>query len=170
MALPVRLGRVPHHLRAPTDADLPALLTLNNDHALELSELTADELRELLKIAWRTRVTDDAAAMVIAFDQDTVRDSQNFSWFKQRYDRFVYIDRVVVALSLRGQGVARALYDDVISAARAESHTVLCAEVNLEPPNPVSDALHAAMGFSPVGQAPLIGTDKSVRYFTRPLS
>ncbi|TDE00084.1 GNAT family N-acetyltransferase [Jiangella asiatica] len=159
-----------HTFRTPTAADELALLTLNNDHALELSELTADELRELLKIAWRVRITDDAAAMVVAFDQDTVRDSQNFTWFKERYDRFAYIDRVVVTSRLRGQGVARALYEEVIAAARAEGHTLLCAEVNLEPPNPASDALHLSMGFTPVGTAQLIGRDKSVRYFTRPLT
>jgi predicted GNAT superfamily acetyltransferase len=160
---------VPQTFRAPTEADQAALLRLNNDHALELSELTADEFRGLLKVAWRVRVTDDLSAMVIAFDQDTSRVSQNFDWFKARHPRFAYIDRVVVAPSARGQGLARALYEDVIAAARAEGQQLLCAEVNLDPPNPASDALHTSMGFTPVGTAALAGTAKSVRYYTRPL-
>ncbi|TDC47141.1 GNAT family N-acetyltransferase [Jiangella ureilytica] len=160
---------MPHTFRAPVDADLPTLLALNNDHALELSELTTEEFRELLKVAWRTRVADDLSAMVIAFDQDTARISQNFDWFKARYPRFAYVDRVVVAPSARGQGLARALYEDVIAAARAEGQTLLCAEVNLDPPNPASDALHTSMGFAPVGSAALAGRNKSVRYYVRPL-
>ncbi|PZF81448.1 GNAT family N-acetyltransferase [Jiangella anatolica] len=160
---------MPHTFRATAEADHAALLQLNNDHALELSELTADEFRELLKVAWRVRVTDDLAAMVIAFDQDTVRSSQNFDWFKARHRRFAYIDRVVVAPSRRGQGLARALYDDVIAAARAEGQPLLCAEVNLDPPNPASDALHTSMGFAPVGSAELVGKGKSVTYYSRPL-
>lgn len=160
---------MPHTFRAPATADEAALLRLNNDHALELSELTPDEFRELLKVAWRVRVTDDLSAMVVAFDQDTVRSSQNFDWFKARHPRFAYIDRVVVSPATRGQGLARALYEDVIAAARAEGQSLLCAEVNLDPPNPASDALHTSMGFAPVGSAALIGRDKSVRYYSRPL-
>lgn len=160
---------MPHTFRAPIEADLPTLLELNNDHALELSELTDDEFRELIKVAWRTRVTDDLTAMVIVFDQDTARISQNFDWFKARHPRFAYVDRVVVAPSVRGQGLARALYEDVIAAARAEGQTLLCAEVNLDPPNPASDALHTSMGFAPVGSADLVGRDKSVRYYVRAL-
>lgn len=160
---------MPHTFRAPAEADLPAMLKLNNDHAVELSELTDDGFRALLEQAWRTRVTDDLSAMLVAFDQDTTRVSQNLEWFKERYPRFAYIDRVAVAPEARGQGLARALYEDVIAAARAEGHTVICSEVNLVPPNPASDALHAAMGFSVVGSAELVGRDKSVRYYVRPL-
>jgi predicted GNAT superfamily acetyltransferase len=39
-------------------------------------------------------------------------------------------------------------------------------EVNAEPPNPASDAFHAAMGFAEVGSATL-GGGKQVRYFER---
>jgi hypothetical protein len=145
------------------------MLTLNNDHVLELSRLTAEQLRHLCKVAWRVRVSDDLAAMLIAFDQDTPYDSQNLNWFRARYRRFAYIDRVVVAPAARGRGLARRLYEDVITAARAEGHTLLCAEVNLDPPNPPSDALHAATGFTPVGEAELVARGKAVRYFVRQL-
>jgi predicted GNAT superfamily acetyltransferase len=37
----------------------------------------------------------------------------------------------------------------------------------VEPPNPASDALHAALGFSEVGRAILPGGAKQVRYLTR---
>lgn len=168
MALPT-LGVVNPDLRAPSPADEQALLALNNYHALELSELTIEQLRQLFAVAWRVRTTADASAMVVAFDHDTAYESQNFDWFRERYDRFTYVDRVVVSPAARGRGLARFLYDDVITAARADGHTLLCAEVNLDPPNPASDALHASMGFAPVGSAELAGLGKSVRYYVREL-
>ena len=156
-------------LRPPAADDEPALLALNNAHAVELSELTATGLRELFDLAWRVRVTDDLAAMVIALDQDSASHGENFEWFRRRYTRFVYVDRVVVAPAARGRGLARQLYTDVISAARARGHTLLCAEVNLKPPNPTSDAFHLAMGFEEAGRAELATQPKTVRYYTRPI-
>jgi predicted GNAT superfamily acetyltransferase len=45
---------------------------------------------------------------------------------------------------------------------------VVC-EVNSEPPNPASDAFHAAMGFTEVGRATIHQGRKTVRYLTREL-
>jgi len=43
---------------------------------------------------------------------------------------------------------------------------VVC-EVNLDPPNPVSDAFHATLGFAEVGHQALQGTSKTVRYLSK---
>lgn len=153
-------------LLSPTAADLPGLLALNNAHAVDLAEETEASFAELVSVAWRVRSVAGSAGLCIALDQDSKRDSQNLNWFRDRFDRFGYIDRVVVDPSVRGRGLARRFYTDVIAAARAEGHTLLCAEINLDPPNPVSDAFHAAMGFRPVGEAALVDRGKTVRYFT----
>ena len=39
----------------------------------------------------------EADALLLAFDQDAAYDNVNFGWFKARYPRFVYVDRIVVA-------------------------------------------------------------------------
>lgn len=59
-------------IREPQTIDEEALLKLNNDHRVELSELTPAELRQLLKDAWRARVVDGAMAMVVALDRKSV--------------------------------------------------------------------------------------------------
>jgi predicted GNAT superfamily acetyltransferase len=43
---------------------------------------------------------------------------------------------------------------------------VVC-EVNIEPPNLLSDAFHAAMGFDGVGQAAIHNGTKTVRYLEK---
>jgi predicted GNAT superfamily acetyltransferase len=39
--------------------------------------------------------------------------------------------------------------------------------VNSQPPNPISDAFHAAQGFTEVGTAVIEGGAKTVRYLLR---
>lgn len=156
-------------LRPPEPADFATLLALNNDHAVELNALTADAMARLLATAFRVRVVGQGAALIVAFDQDADYDSPNFLWFRQRYPRFAYVDRVVVAPAARGRGLARALYDDLFAAARAAGHDRVACEVNTDPPNPGSDAFHAALGFAEVGRAHVPERGKAVRYLMRPL-
>jgi hypothetical protein len=55
------------------------------------------------------------------------------------------------------------------SISRGTRHTT-GLDVNLNPPNPGSDAFHAKLGFKEVGQAVLYGGAKTVRYMEKPLS
>jgi uncharacterized protein len=87
----------------------------------------------------------------------------NFQWFKTRYPRFVYIDRVVVAAHARGKGIARSFYESLFDQSRAAGHDYIVCEINLAPANPGSLAFHKALGFVEVGQADL-GPAKRVSY------
>ncbi|MEM1314057.1 MAG: GNAT family N-acetyltransferase [Pseudomonadota bacterium] len=149
--------------------DASPLLALNRAHEAELSPLTAPELRGLVETSFLALAAPDAAAFLIAFDQDAPYASPNFLWFKARLPRFVYVDRIAVAAQARGRGLARALYDALFDAARAAGHDAVVCEVNAEPPNPASDAFHAALGFEIVGEARLADRGKTVRYFRRGL-
>jgi uncharacterized protein len=111
----------------------------------------------------------NARAFLIAFDQNAAYDSANYLWFRQRLPRFVYVDRIVVAANHRGQGLARRLYEDLFERARAAGHQWIACEVNIEPPNPGSDAFHARLGFNEIGRATLAHNGKTVRYLTRRL-
>src|SRR4051812_12139161 len=95
------------------------LLMLNNEHARELSWLEPERLRRLVEQAFLARRIGNLDAFLLAFDQDAKYDSPNFLWFRTRYPRFVYVDRIVVASSARGRGHARRLYDDLFKQAVA---------------------------------------------------
>ncbi len=146
-----------------------ALLALNNAYARELSWLDSNRLAHLVSEAFLARRIGDVDALLLAFDQNANYDSPNFLWFRERYPRFVYVDRIVVAASARGRGLARLLYQELFAqAARAEHSRVVC-EVNSAPPNPESDAFHAALGFVEVGSAIIQNGSKTVRYLRREL-
>jgi uncharacterized protein len=148
--------------------NLAALLALNDGHVSATSALTAAQLTALLSQAFhvglRARGRD---AFLIALDQDAISASPNFQWFKSRYKRFVYIDRVIVAPRKRGQGLGRELYEELFAIAAHARHNLVGCEVNVEPPNPVSDAFHEALGFSEVGRGTLPDASKVVRYLMR---
>ena len=149
---------------------LEATLALNNAHATETSLLEESSLAALLKIAFYARGLDrGGAAFLIALDHKAPYENPNFNWFKQRYESFVYIDRIIVAVSARGQGIARMLYQDLFAAAEQAGHNRVVCEINLHPPNAASDAFHDAMGFIEVGQAAIYNGTKIVRYFERTL-
>lgn len=140
-----------------------ALLDLNNDHAVELSWADEAKLRNLVAMAFLAERAGFADALLIALDQDASYDNPNFRWFLSRYARFVYVDRVVTAPEARGRGLARTLYSRLIERAIAAKHERIVCEVNADPPNLGSQALHRSLGFVPVGDARL-PTGKTVTY------
>ena len=148
------------------DGDNSAILALNNAHAQELSLLDADALGRMIGHAFHAVRAGEADAFMIAFDQGGDYASPNFLWFRERYERFVYVDRIAVNPSARGRGLARMLYEDLFELARRAGHARVVCEVNSQPPNPASDAFHKSMGFAEVGSARL-GAAKQVRYFER---
>jgi uncharacterized protein len=146
-----------------------AILTLNNAHARELSWLEPERLQHLVAHAFVARRIGALDAFLLAFDQDAPYDSPNFLWFRERFPRFVYVDRIVVAEPGRGRGLARALYHDLLAQAAKAGHECVVCEVNTRPPNPESDAFHAALGFVEVGHASIHDGAKDVRYLLRAL-
>jgi predicted GNAT superfamily acetyltransferase len=143
-----------------------AILTLNNAHAQELSWLEAERLEYLVGESFLARRIGHLDAFLLAFDQDARYDSPNFIWFRARYPRFVYVDRIVVAASARGRGCARRLYSDLFEHAVRAGHDRVVCEVNTIPPNAASDAFHAALGFVEVGTASVHGGSRTVRYLS----
>ncbi len=144
--------------------DHGCVLALNNAFATELSLLDAHRLARLLDETFYARRIGAVDAFLIAFDERATYDSPNFLWFRERYRRFVYVDRVAVAAEARGRGHGRMLYGDLIRHALAGGHDLIVCEVNSDPPNPVSEAFHAKLGFAEVGTASIHGGAKTVRY------
>jgi uncharacterized protein len=146
-----------------------AVLALNNAHAQELSWLELPALRSILDQAFYAKAIGTVDAFLLALDETAIYDSPNYAWLKARYPRFVYVDRIAVAAHARGRGLARILYEDLFVRAAQAGHDLIVCEVNTVPPNPGSDAFHAALGFEEVGQAVLSDRGKTVRYLARRL-
>ena len=156
-------------LRSPVVGDHEAMVALNNEFSAETSVLSASAMRALIDAAFFVSVAGSMEGFRIALDQAAAYDNPNFNWFRDKLHRFIYVDRVVVAKNARGLGVAGKMYRALTVAAKAAGHTVLCCEVNIAPPNPISDRFHEKFGFSEIGQARLPDRGKTVRYLMLPL-
>lgn len=147
--------------------DQAKVLALNNQFAVETSFLDAAKLADMVAEAFLATRIGDVDAFLIVFDQRAHYDSPNFQWFCERFPDFAYVDRIVTGPQARGKGYARALYQDLFARAAAAGHKRVVCEVNSDPPNPVSDAFHATLGFAEVGSQTLRGSSKTVRYLSK---
>ncbi|MCR9161552.1 MAG: GNAT family N-acetyltransferase [Nannocystaceae bacterium] len=152
--------------------DMAWLLRVNNAAVPAVNPHDASSLRALVEGAercWVATVGKMRAGVLVVYGPGASYESANYRWLSERYERFRYVDRVIVVPEAKGRGVGRGLYEALEAhAASAEAQRVLC-EVNIDPPNPASLAFHAAMGWAPLADRQL-GPGKSVRYFEKRMS
>jgi len=149
-AMPASSSAAPT-LREPTRADWPLLLELNRASERELSPLDEQRLEWILSLAYSAVVVErerGIAGFALAIPPDTEYDSENYRWFAARFERFLYLDRIVVAESQRRHGDGTRLYDAMETAA-VPFERMVC-EVNVLPPNPASLAFHVGRGYAEI--------------------
>ncbi|MSQ46540.1 MAG: GNAT family N-acetyltransferase [Ignavibacteria bacterium] len=138
-------------------ADLSRVLEINNANTPGVSELTIAELAQDLDNSLHALVIDnelgEVCAFCITFGPDGTNAGINHRWFADRYKSFVYLDRIAIDSNYQNRGLGEVLYQSVEQQMLDSSeHSLLCCEVNLEPPNPGSLRFHQRIGFSEVGR------------------
>lgn len=147
-------------IRPLVDDDRPAVLALNQACVPEVGPLDRGGLDALLAQSPWSRVVEveEGAAgagvvgLLIGLVEGAGYASPNYRWFSERHDRFAYVDRVALAEPVRGAGHGPALYRAFEAWAVSAGRPVLCAEVNLDPPNERSLRFHHRFGFGQVGE------------------
>ncbi|MGF1476882.1 MAG: GNAT family N-acetyltransferase [Geminicoccaceae bacterium] len=157
-------------VREPEPGDIPALVMLNNAAVPAVNRLSEASVAELLAMALWSRVAaaaDRPLGWLLVLAQGAPYDSLNYRWFAERYDRFAYIDRAIVADEARGRGIGGHLYDALLEAPEMLDRVITC-EVNERPPNPGSLRFHQRFGFAEVGRQETEGGAKAVILMARP--
>lgn len=140
-------------IRYVEPADLAAVLALNEQSVPAVNSLTAEKMEWFVGESASFRVAElssSIAGFLICLPPDAPYDSPNFCWLNQRFEDFLYIDRIAVASAFRRRGVASALYNDAAAIAGSQFRMLAC-EVNLRPRNRESLGFHDRLGFEPVG-------------------
>jgi predicted GNAT superfamily acetyltransferase len=152
-------------IRDAVDSDFPALLALNAESERFLSPMDSARLQRLHRMAAYHRVVEmpgTVVAFLLAFREGADYDSPNYRWFGERYPRFLYIDRVVVAAAEQGRRLGAMLYDDLFAFARTDGTDRIACEFDIDPPNEASRRFHARYGFHEVGTQWVAGGRKQV--------
>lgn len=141
-------------LRPATAQDHPRVLALNQASVQELSPLDEQRLGYILALAHSCLVVErddgEVVGFAIAVAPGTAYDSANYRWLGERFERFLYLDRIAVDAACRRQGIGALLYDAMEDAAAACGRMV--CDVNIAPRNDASLAFHAARGYREVGE------------------
>jgi predicted GNAT superfamily acetyltransferase len=141
-------------IRPAVPADFARILALNEESVHFLAPMDLERLKLLHGESAYHRVFDagnGAEAFLIALREGAAYDSVNYRWFAGRYERFLYIDRIVVSGSLRGKGVGTLLYGDLFAYAAGTGISPVTCEFDVDPPNEPSRRFHSSFGFSEVG-------------------
>jgi uncharacterized protein len=156
---------LPLTIRDATAADHDAIVRLNLESEELLSPMDERHLVKLDRLAAYHRVTSDGPDVVgflLALRDGAAYDSLNYRWFSQRYDTFLYVDRVVFSSSHRGRGLGTAMYENLFAFAREHGIQRIACELYVVPLNEASQAFHAKLGFSEVGRQRLPDSGKQV--------
>ena len=138
-------------------SDVARVLEINNANTPGVSELTLSELETDIKNCLHALAIDnehgEVCAFCITFAPDAPDAGVNHQWFADRFESFVYLDRIAIDPTYQNLGLGALLYQSVEKQMIASAqHSLLCCEVNLEPPNPGSLRFHHRIGFTEVGQ------------------
>jgi uncharacterized protein len=151
-----RMNEIPSSIiRNVTEADFGTLLRLNLESEHYLSPLSLPQLQSLHAQAWYCRVIGVEARVLgflLALKEGSDYKSVNYRWFAARYVQFLYIDRVVIDSSARGQHFGVRLYEDLFADARSAGLKRITCEFDTEPPNEASRRFHERFGFREVGR------------------
>ena len=141
-------------IRDARESDYAAIVDLNTSEVQHTSAMDINRVRYLDSISAYQRVAilnNQAAAFLLAMKDHTPYKNDNFGWFSSRYEKFLYIDRIVVGRPFQGCKIGTLLYRDIFDYARKATIPVIACEVNLVPPNESSLTFHARFNFIEIG-------------------
>ena len=143
-------------IRPIEPVDLDRILEINEANVPEVGGVDPDRMAYLVEqspIALAVELESVIAGFCLVLAPDSAYDSVNYRWFTERYDDFMYLDRVAFVATAQGRGLGTKLYaevDRLMVERGTGSHLAL--EVNVDPPNEPSLAFHSRRGFVEVGQ------------------
>jgi predicted GNAT superfamily acetyltransferase len=135
----------------PTDLEL--IHKWNESTVPKVNSLTFEEFRLQSINCTHSYIQYSTDSMPVGFiflyDEKTYYDSLNYLYFKNRYQKFLYVDRIIIAGEYQKKGYGQQLYDFVIDTHNPD---IFCCEVNITPPNRQSLSFHQKYGFNEIGQ------------------
>lgn len=141
-------------IRALQISDSSSIWEINEQGLPGTGKVSEQEIVDLLEFSSLSIGLFDNNSLlgfVICLPPKTAYGSLNYLWFNERYDDFLYVDRIAVSTANRNQKIGSKLYQAVIDTA-SKLGVPIAAEVNLRPPNPDSVRFHQRHGFTEIGQ------------------
>lgn len=160
-------------IRKIQEKDIPFVLRVNEENVEVLSPMDEAKLRRFMGYADMLQVVEAdgelAAFMIVLREGINEYDSENYRWFSKHYEKFLYIDRIVIDEPFRSMGIGRMMYEAVFARARANGVGSVTAEIDTIPYNEASLKFHDVMGFKEVGEQLIRNNTIKVSLQERPI-
>ena len=139
-------------IRVAKYEDLESIRNLNQSVIPHVNSVSILDFEKFIKISSFfvvVEIDSEIGAFLIVLGSSTTYESENYQLYRDKYQSFDYVDRIVVGTKYQRKGYGRALYQYLLKNSREKRIT---CEVNLDPPNPISQEFHRIMGFSEIGK------------------
>ena len=149
--------------------DASSVWEINEQGLPVTGKVTVEEISHLIEISDTSLGVyeqGNLVGFVICLFPNVDYSSPNYAWFNEKYEDFIYVDRIAVSTNHRGQGIGSYIYQELINISE-QKQIPIAAEVNLNPPNPGSMRFHHRFDFSEIGI--IHHKDKSVTMLLRQL-
>lgn len=152
-------------IRDAVPDDFSFIVACNAIAEVHTSAMDVDRLAMLSDLAWYFRVitvNGDSAGFLLAMRENAHYQNDNFAFFASRFDRFLYIDRIVISPNFAGLKLGSLFYQDLFQLAKTASVPHIVCEYNIQPPNEPSRRFHDKFGFKQLDTQWLDGGRKQV--------
>ena len=158
-----------HDLKTADKEILKEIFNINESYNPFLGPLkTLDNLIELIQGSnYSIFLTNkkQICAFLVCFRENSQYQSKNYKFFKKRFNRFFYIDRIGVVKGFKNKGLGTFIYNKIDAICLKDSLPI-CAEVNIVPLNKESIKFHEKMGFKKVSET-YSNSKYGVRYYEK---
>ncbi len=137
-----------------SESNFNDILDLNEELVHYLSHLDEELLKKLAGDSELFYVVEEEGKTIgflLAFREGKGYKSPNYVWFCENYEKFLYIDRIVVSPKYQGMKIGELLYNAAFEHGKKLDISHVTAEIDIEPPNPGSLKFHEKFGFKEVG-------------------
>ena len=151
-------------IETTTSSELNQILEINQQALPAVSSVTIKEMQHFLEIVdyFKTLKVDNIiGGFLIALTPEKDYQSDNYKWFENKYDSFIYVDRIVIIPTFKGKGFGTAFYNDLSNFSKRKVPRITC-EVNINPPNKESMLFHTKYGFKQIDTQFTDGGQKEV--------
>lgn len=141
-------------IRVDDFADVLRINAESVPYVAKLDERELDRLVALAALAWVAESTaGGVCGYLLAMSSADDYDGEEFRCFQQKLNQpFTYIDQMTIDFGARRTKIGSRMYERLTRWSHEHNRFVLCCEVNVRPPNPISMRFHETVGFEPLGE------------------
>ncbi len=159
-------------LRDAKHSDIDKIVQINKSAIPAVNYVSYDEFEWFLNKKLYFKIAENSHGAISGFllvlPSGLEYKSLNYKWFSRRYDKFAYIDRIVIMDEFKKNGIGKSLYFDL--EKNIGKYELIACEFNIEPPNPISKKFHESLNYEKVGHQLTENQTKKVSLMIKKIS